>query len=82
MNTVTHDTKLDTETMRSLELVHIDDVMEYLDSLNEWTDEEIKGKIIELHHYVKDKFDISMPDAHKCMGKWIHRSGRTKGICS
>lgn len=71
MKKLTYGRKYKPKTMEKRGIVHIDDVMEYLNALKEWTTEQLKEKCIMILLYIHKKFDISKEEAFKCLHKWV-----------
>ena len=71
MNKLTFGRKYKPKTMEKRELVHIDEVMEYLDTLKSWDKKEIQVKCVMILLYIHKKFDISKPDAFTGFRHWI-----------
>lgn len=74
MKKLTFGRKYKPKTMEKRGIVHIDDIMEYLDSLKSWTTEEIRCKCVEILLYIHGKFDISKPEALISLRKWIQEN--------
>ena len=62
MKNLTFGRKYKPKTMEKRELVHMDDVMEYLDVLKSWEIKEIQAKCVVILLYIHKNFDISKPD--------------------
>lgn len=74
MKKLTFGRKYKLKTMEKRGIVHIDDIMEYLDSLKSWTVEEMRNKCVIILLYIHKKFDISKPEALISLRKWIQEN--------
>ena len=71
MNKLTFGRKYKPKTMEKRELIHIDEVMEYLDTLKTWEKKEIQAQCVMILLYIHKKFDISKPDALIGFRHWV-----------
>ena len=71
MKQLTYGRKYKPKTMEKRGIVHIDDVMEYLDDLKSWDVKNLREKSIMILLYVHKKFDISKEEALECLYKWV-----------
>ena len=74
MKKLTFGRKYKLKTMEKRGIVHIDDVMEYLDSLKSWSIDELRDKCVVILLYIHGKFDISKPEAFICLRKWVQEN--------
>ncbi len=71
MKKLTYGRKYKPKTMEKRGIVHIDDVMEYLNALKNWSKEQLREKCIVVLLYIHKKFDISKEEALECLYKWV-----------
>lgn len=74
MKKLTYGRKYKPKTMEKRGIVHIDDVMEYLDDLKKWSIEQLREKCLFVLLYIHNNFDISKEEALECLYKWVREN--------
>ncbi len=71
MKKITYGRKYKPKTMEKRGIVHIDDIMEYLNALKKWSIEQLRDKCLVILLYIHKTFDISKEEALECLHKWV-----------